>query len=276
MTAVDTSGTVYATDKVVVPLIFPVIGATSFSETFLACRSGCTRKHMGADLMGAKMSPLVAACDGTVVSLKRETGVGQGNYLAIACDHGPAAGWSAVYIHINNDTPGTDDGKGTAANAFPSGIAPGVRVMAGQLVAWRGDSGDAESTGPHLHVELRKGSGWGGTVYSAFVSLNAARRLTVPQATGPHPNGTLIRTAQHRLFVIGDLQKRLVTPGVLAANRMSAASAIDVSTAEAARYADRPPLWRVLGAPHRERRPGAPVHLGDARRDEPGQLRDRR
>src|SRR3954469_6820279 len=91
-TGVDSTGTVYSTDRVVVPITFPVLGATSYSDTFLTCRSGCTRKHMGQDLMGAKMSPLVAACTGTVVTLKRETHVGDGNYLGIACDTGAAKG----------------------------------------------------------------------------------------------------------------------------------------------------------------------------------------
>ena len=92
VTALDTTGTVYSTDRVVVALTFPVVGPTSFTDTFLACRSGCTRKHMGQDLMGLKMSPVVAACDGTVASLKREQSVGEGNSLALACDHGPATG----------------------------------------------------------------------------------------------------------------------------------------------------------------------------------------
>src|SRR5690349_9838012 len=91
VTAVDTTGTTYSTDRVTVPMQFPVIGATSYSDNFLVCRSGCTRKHMGQDLMGPKMSPLVAAFNGVVTSLKRETTVGQGNYLVIKGDNG----WSA-------------------------------------------------------------------------------------------------------------------------------------------------------------------------------------
>ena len=59
--------------------------------------------------------------------------------------------------------------------------------LAGQLVAWRGDSGNAESTGPHLHFELRKGSGWSGVVYNAFPSLRAATHLAVPGPSGPTP-----------------------------------------------------------------------------------------
>lgn len=262
LTAVDSTGTTYSTDRVVVPLVFPVIGATSYTDTFLSCRSGCARKHMGQDLMGPKMSPLVAACDGTVVSLKRETTVGQGNYLVIACDHGAGSGWSAFYLHVNNDTPGTDDGKGTKSWSFPTGIALGVRVLAGQLVAWRGDSGNAESTGPHLHFELRKGSGWSGIVYNAYPSLQAARRLASARPSGPHPDGTLIRIPNGDLYLVNGLLKRRVTPGVLAANGLSAAAALPVASGEQARYGTLGPLalrdgalvrdpagavWRVLG-----------------------------
>ena len=157
-TGVDTTGATYTTTRVVVPMVFPVAGTTHFTDTFLACRgTGCSRRHMGQDLMGAKMTPLVAAFDGVITSVKRETSIGGGNYVTLSADHGRAAGWTAVYIHVNNDTPGTDDGRGTKAWSFPAGIVPGARVLAGQLIGWRGDSGDAESTGPHLHFELHKG-----------------------------------------------------------------------------------------------------------------------
>ena len=263
VTALDTTGTVYSTDRVVVALTFPAVGPTSFTDTFLACRSGCTRKHMGQDLMGPKMSPVVAACDGTVASLKREQSVGEGNSLALACDHGPATGWTIVYIHLNNDTPGTDDGLGTANFAVPKGIEVGTRVLAGQLVAWRGDSGSAESTGPHVHFELRKGFGWGGTVYNAYPSLLAARHIAAPTASGPHPDRSLLRSSSGALFVTDGALKRPVSPGVLAANGLSAAQAIFATSAEFLLYKTGPALtlrdgvlaqdadgglWRVLGS----------------------------
>ncbi len=179
-----------STATVIVPMHFPALGPTSYSDTFLACRSGCTRKHFGQDLMGPRMRPLVATFNGYVSSLKRETTVGGGNYITIKGDNG----WSANYLHVNNDTPGTDDGRGTASYAFAPGIYVGKRVFQGELLGWSGDSGNAESTAPHLHFELRKGDAWSGTVYNAFASLNHAYHDARPTTAGPHPDGTYVHT----------------------------------------------------------------------------------
>jgi hypothetical protein len=75
-------------------------------------------------------------------------------------------GWESWYIHLDNDTTGTDDGKGWG---IKRAITPGVRVSAGQHIAWVGDSGNAESTEPHLHFELRDPSGTIVNPYSALV-----------------------------------------------------------------------------------------------------------
>ncbi|HVF04817.1 MAG TPA: M23 family metallopeptidase [Frankiaceae bacterium] len=179
----------YSTATVVVPMTFPVVGPVSYSDTFLACRSGCARKHMGQDLMGPKMNVAVAAFNGVIWSVKRETTVGEGNYLTLKGDNG----WSANYIHMNNDTPGTDDGKGTAKYFTAAGIGAGKRVFAGEILGWIGDSGNAESTGPHLHFELRKGEPWGGVVHNAYPSLRNAKVLTRPTTSGPHPHGSYVK-----------------------------------------------------------------------------------
>jgi hypothetical protein len=84
-----------------------------------------------------------------------------------------------TYIHLNNDTPGTDDGKADRTDTFGPGIEKGASVVAGQLVGYMGDSGDAEDTGPHLHFELATPEG---TTVNSYNSLQAARH--VGAATG--------------------------------------------------------------------------------------------
>lgn len=135
------------------PIVFPVDGENFYTDTYGACRSGCARRHLGVDLIGEKMLPLLAARDGVVSWLRHDDA--KGNILTITDDEG----WKYHYIHINNDTPGTDDGANRYEEAFAPGIEQGVRVTAGQVVAYLGDSGNAESTPPHLHFEIERPDG---------------------------------------------------------------------------------------------------------------------
>ncbi len=132
-------------------ILFPVDGETHYTDTFGAPRGG-DRTHAGVDLMADKGTPVVAVADGVVGWIGRTC-----CYFSI--DHG--GGWETWYIHLNNDTPGTDDGAGCPTPDAPScGIAAwidrGVPVEAGQVIGWVGDSGNAEYTGSHLHFEIRK------------------------------------------------------------------------------------------------------------------------
>lgn len=146
-------------------ITFPVRGNVTYSNTFGAPRSG-GRTHQGIDLMGAKMQHLLAAADGTV-TLLRHTDVGTaGNWLIITDDHG----WQYWYMHLNNDTPGTDDGANRFEQAFVPGLRVGSRVRAGQHIGYLGDSGNAEDTSPHLHFEMRDP---GGRVINPYNSLIA-------------------------------------------------------------------------------------------------------
>lgn len=132
--------------------------------------------------MCRKLTPLVAVFDGTATL---ETGQGNaGNVITIKGDNG----WTAHYYHVNNDSPGTDDGKGTENYAFAPGLKTGDRVYAGQFVGWSGDSGNAESTAPHLHFEL-----WHQDTkacYNAYPSLYASKRLDTPLTYLPYPELT--------------------------------------------------------------------------------------
>ncbi len=145
-------------------MVFPVGREVSFSDTFGAPRGGGTRTHEGQDLMAPKGTPLVATADGEV-SWMRWDNVGNGGNILVLTDND---GWEYWYIHINNDTPGTDDGVNTYDEAFADGIKRGQRVKAGEVIAWVGDSGNAEHTGSHLHFEMHDPTG---AVVNGFNSL---------------------------------------------------------------------------------------------------------
>jgi len=84
-----------------------------------------------------------------------------------------AEGYTYDYIHLNNDTPGTDDGHGGRQYAIAPDIQRGARVVKGQVVGWVGDSGNAESTLPHLHFEIHIPEG---AAIDPYESLLAAER----------------------------------------------------------------------------------------------------
>src|SRR5690349_2631894 len=106
------------------PIRFPVAATVHYSDDFGACRSGCTRRHQGNDLLGTKLMHEVAAHDGTVTFVRADASGTSGNMLDIT----DSDGWTYVYIHINNDTPGTDDGKNPAQWRFAPGIKVGAHV----------------------------------------------------------------------------------------------------------------------------------------------------
>ena len=121
---------------------------TSFSNDWGARRSG-GRRHGGNDLMATgKMTEVYAIADGVVTKINERTRPGR--YISI--EH--AGGWESLYLHLNDDNIGTDDGKADWSLTFAPGIEEGAEVKAGQVIAWVGDSGNAEGTSPHTHFEL--------------------------------------------------------------------------------------------------------------------------
>lgn len=194
-----------ASEKHVRPIMFPVLadpvlGGVSWSDTYLAPRSD-GRRHEGQDLLGKKMLKLLAACDSTVVELRRQAG---GNSLYLKGDDG----WYYCYLHINNDDPGTDNGANQFKHAFAPGLAVGSRVLTGDLVGFVGDSGNAEAVGSMLHFEIRMPNAkwYNAAAVNAAYSLNAAKpaklRPRVSDAAfAPHPNAKAYATAMATDFV---------------------------------------------------------------------------
>src|SRR5665811_2347822 len=171
--------------ETVVPMIFPLEEKVEWTDTYGAPRGG-GRSHQGNDIMVPKMTPLLAVADGEVDWLNREEEPssynGQPYYnLLLRGDDGNVY----FYIHMNNDTPGTDDGQGGPENAYAPGLVEGSHVEAGQLLGWAGDSGNAEDVGSHLHFEIHIG-GYGNTI-SPYASLMAAPTVgeTVGETSAP-------------------------------------------------------------------------------------------
>ena len=154
------------------PLVFPVAGDHNYVDTFGAPRSG-GRAHRGTDVFAAKLTPVVAAADGTV--LKVAVGKLAGRYIVIQHDDH----WRSYYMHLNNDTPGTDDGLGAAP---VEGIVPGTFVQAGDLLDFVGDSGNAEDTPPHLHFELHRPDG---LAVNPYRHLKQAQGVVVQAVADP-------------------------------------------------------------------------------------------
>ena len=88
------------------PIAFPVLGPVRYSNDWGACRDGCARRHQGTDMLGVRMQPLLAAVDGTVTRIRYENAGTAGAVITVT----GADGWYYNYFHVNNDTPGTDDG----------------------------------------------------------------------------------------------------------------------------------------------------------------------
>jgi murein DD-endopeptidase MepM/ murein hydrolase activator NlpD len=118
-----------------------------FSDTWGASRSG-GRRHTGTDIMSPKGTWVVAVADGIVGRLDWNRLSGW-NVMIRHAD-----GWTSHYLHLNNDTAGTDDGEGGEETAFAEGLEVGSFVRAGEVIGFVGDSGNAEDSGSHTHFEL--------------------------------------------------------------------------------------------------------------------------
>jgi hypothetical protein len=149
------------------PLHFPVEAAVHFTPSFGAARDGGARQHEGNDLLGERLLHVLAATDGTVTKALISSGTA-GNELVVTAPDG----WVTKYLHLNNDTPGTDDGVfsfGAAAfhgstgglklNQLVVGLAPTATGGGYWLVASDGGAftfGDARFLGSTGSLELNE------------------------------------------------------------------------------------------------------------------------
>jgi murein DD-endopeptidase MepM/ murein hydrolase activator NlpD len=92
---------------------------------------GYTRKHTGLDFAAPAGTPVYAAADGVVESVRFERGYGH----VVRLRH--QGGMRTLYAHLSR---------------FAPGVHAGVRVRQGQTIGRVGSTG--MSTGPHLHYEV--------------------------------------------------------------------------------------------------------------------------
>lgn len=156
-------------------IVFPVLGPTTYVDGWGAPRDGGARHHEGTDLIGVRMQPLLAAVDGTVVRLDHTTSGISGGAISIR----DADGWRYNYFHLNNDTPGSDDGTAATPWQIAPGLQLGDTVRAGQVIGYMGDSGNAEYSVAHLHFELRDPLGIAQPSYWSLKAAEARQACTI-------------------------------------------------------------------------------------------------
>jgi murein DD-endopeptidase MepM/ murein hydrolase activator NlpD len=164
-------------------IVFPVLGTVSYYDGWGDYRGDiATHFHIGVDILGTKLQPMVAVTNGTISHVVQNH-VTAGWGLVITDDEG----WDYRYYHMNNDAPGTDDASNPPQWRFAPGITEGSRVVAGQLIGYMGDSGDAEAT-THVHFEIHRPDG---TPVNPFPSVRGAEkgtRCTPVKGLGELPN----------------------------------------------------------------------------------------
>lgn len=193
----------------------------NFHDDFGEPRAG--HAHEGNDILGPKMTPLYSAIDGHVrYIVDPEPSYG---YMIVLEDDD---GYTYHYIHVNNDTPGTDDGNGGTEYAYAPGIDRGASVSRGQLIGWMGDSGNAETIASHLHFEIHRPGGepmnpypslmaaLGSVDYNPILAATESPDINTDKALPGNPNascesGTLIKPASSKaVYYCGADGKRYV------------------------------------------------------------------
>ncbi len=157
------------------PIVFPVLGPVRYGNDWGACRDGCSRHHEGNDILGVRMQPLIAATGG-VVSRVRYENVGKAGAIISITDND---GWTYNYFHLNNDTPGSDDGAAGHEWQVSPGLHVGSTVVASQIIGYMGDSGNSESSVPHLHFEIRRPDGAPVNPYRSLTAAEQRQQCTI-------------------------------------------------------------------------------------------------
>jgi murein DD-endopeptidase MepM/ murein hydrolase activator NlpD len=117
-------------------LMVPVDGVRvgDVPDNFSAGRQG--RAHNAHDIMAERGTPVLAADDGRIIRIARNT---LGGLTIYASD--PQERLVYYYAHLDR---------------YKSGIEAGMRVSKGQVIGFVGSSGNASPNAPHLHFQVAR------------------------------------------------------------------------------------------------------------------------
>ncbi|MCR4338486.1 MAG: M23 family metallopeptidase [Gemmatimonadaceae bacterium] len=131
------------------PLMVPVadVAPSALRDSYNSARSG-GRAHRALDIPARRGTPVLAAVDGTILSLRQNTLGGTTLYLVDADRR-----FVYYYAHLDR---------------YADRISAGVEVRQGQIVGFVGTSGNAPRNFPHLHfqalrVDPRRRDWWNGS-----------------------------------------------------------------------------------------------------------------
>lgn len=119
---------------------FPVAGLARYSNDWGAPRhTPYFHAHEGTDVFASRGTPVIAAFDGVITTVRENTSIGGNSVHLTAPD-----GTYLYYAHLDG---------------FGPGIREGTLVDAGDVLGYVGDSGNARGTPPHLHIEVHPDGG---------------------------------------------------------------------------------------------------------------------
>jgi Peptidase family M23 len=170
------AGAAAASPSAPVPrIVFPILGAATYTDDFGDPRG--QGAHEGNDMVAPRRALVLAAEAGTVKFHTTSSRAGCMLYLD------GTSGTEYLYIHLNNDLTDSNDNQGSCVPgvAYAKGLKSGAKVAAGEVIAYVGDSGDADGIHPHLHFEVHPN---GGAATSPFPYLKKARRLLFAAQAG--------------------------------------------------------------------------------------------
>jgi murein DD-endopeptidase MepM/ murein hydrolase activator NlpD len=216
--------------------VFPVHGPASYTDTFGAARAVVSWHH-GEDIFAPLGAPILAVARGTVFSVGWND-IG-GNRLWLR----DTKGNEFYYAHLSAYSPLAVDG---------------AHVQAGDVLGFVGNTGDAETTPPHLHFEIHPvdllGLGYDGVInphgyLAAWQRLEDVRFIagaswlpSLAEASDAPAPGAFLLSARDISLASG------LDPGSLERALEEPVSAEAVAPAPARARARRPASARPAGA----------------------------